>query len=286
MAGGGWRDEILHDANLQALLVREANRALVHRQPVLQPPRYPALGNEQLTSINPGARIAFLTLYTHHVETYARVSQHNVCRYCERHGYAYHVYREIPEGIGPSIDGSWVRTWLLQPHLADHDWVIWVDADVLFYNQSRPIEPLLEGRDLLLAKDVCAWLFNSGVMGFRNTPRNLDLLRRIWSRIGEVADKSGFYSSMGDQFYTNEGLKQEGLLDEGSVLDNLTISTPPLLAGEDTLLVHFVSLVEPYRSCTWRRWMPRRRRSGRDATNRRFCAQAGKHCRRAARAVL
>jgi hypothetical protein len=74
------------------------------------------------------------------------------------------------------------------------------------------------------------------------------LLERIWARIGEVGDKSGVYSSMGDQYYTNEVLDQEGLLGEHNVLDNLTLNTPPLLAGEDTLLVHFVSLAEPYRS--------------------------------------
>ncbi|MNK79199.1 galactosyl transferase GMA12/MNN10 family protein [compost metagenome] len=248
LPGGGWRDEVLHDVNLQALLVREVNGALMHGRPVLQPPQYPSLGDEPLSSLNPGARIAFVTLYTHHVQTYARVSEHNVRRYCERHGYAYHVYREVPSEIGPGINGSWVRSWLLQQHLPDHDWVIWVDADVLFFNQSRPIEPLLQGRELLLAKDVGAWLFNSGVMGFRSTPRNLELLAQIWSRIGEVADKSGVYSSMGDQYYTNEVLSQASLLDERSVLDNLTINTPPLLASEDTLLVHFVSLAEPYRS--------------------------------------
>lgn len=248
LPGGGWRDEILHDLNLQALLVREVNGALMQGRPVLQPPAYPALSDDALTSFNPQARIAFLTLYTHHVATYARVSEHNVRRYCERHGHAYHVYRALPEAIGPGINGSWVRTWLLQQHLAQHDWVIWIDADVIFRNPVRSIEPLLQGRDLLLAKDVGAWRFNSGVMGFRNTPANLALLERIWARIGEVADKSQVYSSLGDQHYTNEVLKEEGLLGEHSVLDNLSLNTPPLLADEDTLLVHFVSLSEPYRS--------------------------------------
>ncbi|MGQ3229241.1 MAG: hypothetical protein ACT6R2_10145, partial [Blastomonas fulva] len=36
--------------------------------------------------------------------------------------------------------------------------------------QKDAIPALLQGRDLLLAKDVGAWRFNSGVMGFRNTP--------------------------------------------------------------------------------------------------------------------
>jgi hypothetical protein len=245
---GELREEILHDLNLQSLLVQEVNGALMQGRPVLQPPQYPALSVEPRSSSNAGARIAFLTLYTHHVASYAHVSEHNVQRYCERHGYAYHVYRDLPKEIGPGINGSWVRSWLLQRHLADHEWVIWVDADVIFFNQGQSIDRLLGGRDLLLAKDVGSWAFNSGVMGFRNTARNFDLLARIWTRIGEVHDKSAVYSSQGDQYYTNEVLQQEGVLDENSIFDNLTINTPPHLATDETLLVHFVNLHEPYRS--------------------------------------
>ncbi|REN08571.1 galactosyl transferase GMA12/MNN10 family protein, partial [Mycobacterium tuberculosis] len=75
-------------------------------------------------------------------------------------------------------------------------------------------------RDLLLAKDIGGWQFNSGVMGFRNTPANARLLDRIWERIGGVADKSGVYSSQGDQYYTNEVLTEEGLVAEPHILDN------------------------------------------------------------------
>lgn len=241
-------EDMLHDLNLQHLLVDQVNEALMRGRPVLQPPSYPELSASAVESYNPEAPIAFLTLYTPHIQTYARVSEHNVRRYCERHGHAYHVYRDIPASIGPNINGSWIRSWLINQHLSRHEWVIWVDADVVFYNQSKRIEPLLEGRDLLLAKDVGAWQFNSGVMGFRNTPANARLLDRIWERIGGVVDKSGVYSSQGDQYYTNEVLTEEGLVGEPHILDNLSINTPPHLAGDDTLLVHFINLGEPYRS--------------------------------------
>lgn len=241
-------EDMLHDLNLQHLLVDQINEALMRGRPVLQPPSYPELSAAAVESYSPEAPIAFLTLYTPHIQTYARVSEHNVRRYCERHGHAYHVYRDIPASIGPNINGSWIRSWLINQHLSRHEWVIWVDADVVFYNQSKRIEPLLEGRDLLLAKDVGAWQFNSGVMGFRNTPANARLLDRIWERIGGVADKSGVYSSQGDQYYTNEVLTEEGLVGEPHILDNLSINTPPHLAGDDTLLVHFINLGEPYRS--------------------------------------
>jgi len=245
---GRLHDDMLHDLQLQRLLVEQVNGALMHGHPVLQPPAYPELSSEAVTTCNAGADIAFLTLYTHHVSSYARVSEHNVKRYCERHGYAYHVYRAVPPEIDPGINGSWVRTWLLQRHLPAHRWVIWIDADTIFLNQSRRVEPLLEGRDLLLGKDVGAWPFNSGVMGFRNTGRNASLLASIWDRICAVGDKSTVYSSQGDQYYTNEVLLAEGLIDENSVLDNLSINTPPQLATEETLLVHFINLGEPYRS--------------------------------------
>ena len=41
---------------------------------------------------------------------------------------------------------------------------------------------------------------------------------------------------------------EEGLVGEQYILDNLSINTPPHLASEDTLLVHFINLGEPYRS--------------------------------------
>jgi hypothetical protein len=248
MSDGQWRAEVLHDTNLQELLVAQVTHALVHGHPVLQPAAFPALSDDAMSSYNAGADIAFVTLYTHHVASYARVSEHNVKRYCDRHGYAYHVYRAVPDAIGQGIGGSWVRSWLLQQHITHHQWVIWVDADTLFLNQTRRIDDLLEGRDLLLAKDVGGWSFNSGVMGFRNTARNAELLARIWQRIGEVDDKSAVYSSQGDQYYTNQVLSEEGLVDDRVIVDNLSINTPPCLASDETLLVHFINLDEPYRS--------------------------------------
>lgn len=239
---------MLHDLNMQAFLVRQVNAALMHGASVLEPANYPALSTESETHVNPEAKIALVTLYGHDIHSYARVSEHNVRRYCERHGYAYHVYRGIPAELDQGMNGTWVKTWVLQRHFAQHQWVIWVDADVLFTNPSHRIEPLLEGHDLLLAKDVGAWHINAGVLGFRNTPRNADLLARIWQRITGVEDKTGVYTGMGDQFYINEVLLADGLVGEENVLDNQTINTPPMLADADSYLVHFVNLGEPYRS--------------------------------------
>ncbi|MDB5769221.1 MAG: hypothetical protein JWQ61_4035 [Collimonas fungivorans] len=240
--------DILFDLRMKNLLVRQVNGALIDGLPLLKTPAYPALSDEPLSSFNPQGKIALVTLYTHHIADYARISEHNVKRYCDRHGYAYHVYRAIPEQLDSSISGSWVKSWLLARHLADHDWVIWIDADILFTNPSKKMEPLLANRDLLFAKDIGGWELNSGVMAFRNTAENAALLEQIWQCVSQVDDKSSVYSSQGDQFHTIEALRAAGKLNEQSIVDCLAINTPPQFSTSDTLLTHYFGWGEPYRS--------------------------------------
>ncbi len=240
--------DILHDLSLQNLLVRQINRALMHGERVLQPPAYPALSADALSSYNPQARLAFVMLYTEHIASYARVAEHNFKRYCDRHGHALHVYREVPAALGEGVKGNWAKPWVLRQHLCQHEWVVWIDADMLFLNPARPFAPLLEGRDLFFAKDIGAWRVNSGLMGFRNTPANALLLDELCKRLAEVPDKSSVYASMGDQYFVNAVLRERELDGEAQVLDFVSINTPHYLRQPDTLLVHFLGLGEPYRS--------------------------------------
>lgn len=244
LLSGGWQ----HDLRLQNFLVRQINGALMHGQPILRPPTYPALSEEAFSSYNADAPIAFVTLYTHHISTYARVSEHNVKRYCDRHGYAYHVYRAIPPELGPDISGNWTKPWLLRRHLSQHQWVIWIDADMLFVSPARRFDSLLANRDLLFAKDIADWRINSGLLGFRNTPDNAALLDRMWQCIQDVPDKSAVYSSMGDQYHINALLRECGLDGEREVVDFVSVNTSPMVFGADLLLLHFLALGEPYRS--------------------------------------
>ena len=86
-------------------------------------------------------------------------------------------------------------------------------------------------------------------MGFRRTPGNAELLEQLWQRIVDVPDKSSVYASMGDQYYVNALLRERGLDGEREVLDFVSVNTPHYLRTADTLLVHFLGLCEPYRSC-------------------------------------
>jgi hypothetical protein len=244
---GGWHANPFSDPRLELLVLKQVN-AKLHGLPSLQQPAYPALSEDAFTSYNPQSRIALVTLYTHHINVYGRISEHNIKRYCDRHGLAYHVYRAVPEGLDSAVNGTWHKTWLLDRHYGQHDWVIWVDADILFTNQSRSLAPLLEGKDLLLAKDLGDFPFNAGVMGFRCTEKNRAVIAHIQARINAIADKSSVYASGGDQQQCAHALGDLGYLDGTYVMDMLSVNTPPLFRSPSTMMVHYVGLQEPYRS--------------------------------------
>ncbi len=238
----------IHDTHLEKVMVKRVNGALIEGKPVLEKANYPVISTDPVSRFNPHGRIAFITLYTHHVEDYSRISEHNVKRYCDRHGYAYHVYRAIPEELDQTISAAWIKSWLLKNNIANHDWVIWIDSDVLFRNPHLKIEPLLEGRDILLGKDICAWPINAGVMGFKNTPANVELIDKIWQRILEVDDKTTMWSNQSDQFHTINVMTENDILNEVNVLDCLTINTAPPMSTPNSFLTHYVGLCDLYRS--------------------------------------
>lgn len=78
----------------------------------------------------------------------------------------------------------------------DHDYVIFVDADVYFTNQNKDIRDIINlylDKDLIITYDwrgenlVTKDSVNTGVMIFKNTPWSIDFLKRIWEGGNTVA---------------------------------------------------------------------------------------------------
>jgi hypothetical protein len=199
-------------------------------------------------TMNADSRVAIVTLRTPEIGSYARIGEENVRSYCSRHRLAMHAYRRIPEWADPSVNGTWHKPDLLLRHFDAHEWVLWVDADVLITDPSLDIRRLLEGREVLLAKDLGGYEFNAGVMGFRTTAAMRASLEHVRRRIAEVPDKSGVYSSGSDQEQFIIGFYESGLLAQHEVLDCLSLNTPPALRGPATFMTHYMGLREPYRS--------------------------------------
>lgn len=242
-------DDVPHDprrkgvtARYRDVLVDHINRRQAGGLPLFSfPGHLPAEAAERST-YNPGRPVALVTLYTPNIGVYGRMAERSLRRYCETHGHTLYVHRAIPAEIGLAASGNWFKPWLLHAYLQHHEWVVWVDADVLIADQQRKLEPMLTGRDALLAHDVGQWEFNSGVMGFRRTARNDALLRDMMAEIGALDDVSSVYASDGDQLYFIRALKRAGALDEDKILEFTELNTPWMFRRPDSFMVHYYGM--------------------------------------------
>lgn len=190
--------------------------------------------------LNPGAAVALVMLYTPNIRVFGAIAERNVRAYCLRHGYALHLYREIPSNwVGGS--GNWAKPRLLREHLPQHEWVIWMDADMLFHDARQPLEPLLQERDVLAAHDVGNWLLNSGFIGFRRTDRNATLLTEVCQRVEALKDRSNVYASGGDQQMFCDVLLEAGLK-RGDNWDYFAVNTPWMFRQRTSFCVHYYGM--------------------------------------------
>jgi hypothetical protein len=222
------------------VLVDHINTRKAAGLPMLSFPEYAEEETDERSAYNPGQPIALMTLYSPDTGCFARIGERNIRRYCEQHGYTFYVHRDVPAEVGMKASGNWFKPWLLQGYMAKHEWVIWIDSDVLFADMDRKLEPLLEGRDVLLARDVgLGWDFNSGVMGFRRTAQNDAVLRELMADIISVVDKSYVYASMGDQHYFVQALKRHGLSTDEVLVNQILFNTYWEYRRPDSFIVHY-----------------------------------------------
>lgn len=75
--------------------------------------------------------------------------------YCKRHGYEYHVDTTVPK---KDRDVVWQKTESKLRYLGDCDYLLFLDADAIFYGQEWRVEdqliPLMDGYDILMAQDI------------------------------------------------------------------------------------------------------------------------------------
>ncbi|VXB32349.1 Large exoprotein involved in heme utilization or adhesion [Burkholderia sp. 8Y] len=201
--------------------------------------------DEPLTVYQPGRPIAVVMLYTPNIAGYARFGEASLRAFCERHGYTLYQHRAVPADFQREACGNWSKPFLLSKYLPHHEWVFWVDADILVMNPSINLEKFTKGRDRVLTADICGWRFNSGVMGFRNTEANANVLQSVLARVLETEDIKYTFSSQGDQFYFMEQMISHGLCpeqDSAELVSFNELNTPWYYANPDTFMCHFHGL--------------------------------------------
>jgi hypothetical protein len=78
------------------------------------------------------------------------VSGRTFAPYAERHGYDLHLRGEL---LAPELPPPWSKVPLILELLADHDLVVWIDADAAVVDPSRDIaDELRDGAELYLVE--------------------------------------------------------------------------------------------------------------------------------------
>jgi len=142
-------------------------------------------------------RIAIITAYTDKIKwdnygkcDYGDLASINHIAYANKHGYTY-----IKEIVTSEEDGwhpTWIKISILRKYLEDFDYIVWIDADAIFYNQDIKIEDLVEGDvDLVIPKleedrnSNKVWTHTTtGFMVWRNSTWSSSILQHMQQEPG------------------------------------------------------------------------------------------------------
>jgi hypothetical protein len=154
--------------------------------------------------INPNKTKALVMLYTDEIKEYGATSEESIKSFCQKNDHTLYVYRKVPELL-KRMSGSWTKPFVLLKHMKDHEFIGWIDGDILI---GEDFKNIFED-DVAIFRDPSGWLFNSGFMMFKNTQKNYDLLMKIVHEIGKLENLNGVYNYGGDQKLFIEFLKKD-----------------------------------------------------------------------------
>ena len=102
-------------------------------------------------------------------------------RHAKTHNYT-RITEELPfDDVKREL--QWSKIPLIRKHLADWDWIVWLDGDVLITNQDRKIEDFInlvhKDKFLFIGRDFQG--LNSGVFFIKNCPLAHEFLEDVWN---------------------------------------------------------------------------------------------------------
>jgi hypothetical protein len=103
-----------------------------------------------------------------------------VGEYCKEHGYTHNAIQGPMEPTDCHI--NYQKPLLLQKHIEDHDYIVWLDADVVPANYGKRFEDIIEefDREIYFRKDPGGWPLNSGVIIFKNCDTSKRVIQKWW----------------------------------------------------------------------------------------------------------
>ena len=208
-------------------------------------------------SINQDKDIAFISLCTPEIYSYALPAQEILERYCQKQGYAAHFYTQ---SLDKSSHPTWSKAAALLNHIEDHQYVIWLDADAVILDENKKISDFTEkySRKLIMGSydigsehkdpDKQGTLMNGGVLFFKNNPYCINLLKR-WRDFSLENDTPNLFSFGSDQEILSQLLKKSDPVGFNYKLFNMSdFNTDPRHVTKNTFIMHFLSYPDHLKS--------------------------------------
>mmetsp|Transcript_27788 Transcript_27788/g.44527 ORF Transcript_27788/g.44527 Transcript_27788/m.44527 type:complete len:285 (+) Transcript_27788:1357-2211(+) len=167
--------------------------------PTLDPPSYFA---------HKVSTIAIVTYVTS--STFAKYAANLAARqcYCARHGYSC-IVEFLPIEVQGAGACYWNKLRVLEKYLSLFDWVIWLDADIVVWNQTIKMETFTDNtKHHVLIQDRGSRGLGAGALVLRNSEPTRDFFRRMW------AEKLAHYAEVGHIYDYDNGLLQLVILQE------------------------------------------------------------------------
>ncbi len=139
--------------------------------------------------------IGIITSYTNHIRwnnygkcdygDFASLNHHD---YANNHGYSY-IKKIVDNDDYKDWHPTWIKIDVLKTYLPIFDYVVWIDADAVFYNQDIKIEDFIEdGVDLIIPKMELdqttknVWTnTTTGFMIWKNSEWSKNTLDELWN---------------------------------------------------------------------------------------------------------
>lgn len=164
----------------------------------------------------------------------------NHLEYCNKHGYSY-INWTVKDSEYTEWHPTWIKIDVLLKTLHLFDYVVWIDADAVFYNQDIKIEDLVGGNiDLVIPKSEPDKTHNNAMwtntmtnfMVWKNSEWSFKVLKELWdkpnnfrfdffheqSRLDEIL--AGHYQGQGGENLLNNLVED---LEEPVTLDNIKV---------------------------------------------------------------
>lgn len=142
-------------------------------------------------------KIAICMFYDDNVKEFSDISRDITSIYCEKHNIDLIVSHTVKN---TQRKPHWERIYLILEHLSKYDYMVWIDSDAFFYENSKHIMDLIKEHDtpIIFSRDQDNQNVNTGVFIVKNTQYSIDFLNK-WGYDDEIYNHTLVLNNLHDQ---------------------------------------------------------------------------------------